>query len=188
MKVNEYFDRVVVINLDHRTDRLEKISGELESLGIKFERFSAVEHEDPVMGCKLSHMQVWESSKGKTLLLEDDATFMPEFNDNFTKFMDKLPSDWDIFYLGAYQINVEPCNDLMVRALDTSSTHAYTIHPDKIEQVMKSAKEYDGHIDVAIRMQHRDLRAYAAKPTLVKQAPSYSDILGKDVDYTSWYK
>jgi hypothetical protein len=93
-----------------------------------------------------------------------------------------------MFYLGAYQINVEPCNDLMVRALDTSSTHAYTIHPDKVPAMIQVAKDSEEHVDVAFRMEHRNMRAYAALPTLVKQAPSYSDILGEDVDYTSWYK
>ena len=188
MKVNEFFNKVVVINLGHRTDRLEKITSELDSLGIKFERVPAIKHENPVLGCKLSHIKAWESAVGRTLLLEDDATFMPDFNKNFDKFIKALPSDWDMFYLGAYQINVEPCNDLMVRALDTSSTHAYTIHPDKVAEMIQVAKDSEEHVDVAFRMRHRDMRAYAALPTLVKQAPSYSDILGKDVDYTSWYK
>ena len=188
MKVNDFFDKVAVINLDHRTDRLEKVTGELESLGIKFERISAIKHENPVLGCKLSHIKAWESSVGRTLLLEDDATFMPNFNENFTKFIEALPSDRDMFYLGAYQVNVEPCNELMVRALDTSSTHAYTIHPDKVQAMIQVAKDSKEHVDVAFRMQHRSMRAYAALPTLVKQAPSYSDILGEDVDYTSWYK
>ena len=38
--VNEFFDRVFVINLDRRPDRLKQISNRLDRLGIEFERFS----------------------------------------------------------------------------------------------------------------------------------------------------
>ena len=109
------------------------------------------------------------------------------FNERFTMFIEALPTDWDMFYLGAYQLNVEPCNNLMVRAIDTSSMHAYCIKPEKLEEMIQVAKDYDGHIDVAYRFHHPKIRAYAAKPTLVRQSPSYSDIECKDVDYMSWY-
>jgi GR25 family glycosyltransferase involved in LPS biosynthesis len=192
MKVNEYFDKVVVINLDRRKDRLEKVDAQLQELGITYERFSAIDAKaldiDPIQACKQSHLQVLEESVGKTLILEDDAYFMEGFNERFTEFIELLPKDWHIFYLGAVLLNSERCNDIMVRAMDTSSLHAYCVNPEFKEIALKQGRGYPEHIDVAYRLLHRQYRSYAAKPTMVKQYPSYSDLMLEDVDYTSWYK
>lgn len=192
MKVNEYFDKVVVINLDRRKDRLEKVDAQLQELGIQYERFSAVDAKaldiDPIQACRQSHIQVLEESVGKTLILEDDAYFMEDFNDRFAQFIELLPQDWHIFYLGAVLLNSQPCNDIMVRAMDTSSLHAYCVKPEFKEIVLEQGRTYPEHIDVAYRLLHPRYRSYAAKPPLVKQYPSYSDIMLEDVDYVSWYK
>jgi GR25 family glycosyltransferase involved in LPS biosynthesis len=192
MKVNEYFDKVVVINLDRRKDRLEKVDAQLQELGITYERFSAIDAKelgiDPIQACKQSHIQVLEESVGKTLILEDDAYFMEGFNERFTEFIELLPKDWHIFYLGAVLLNSERCNDIMVRAMDTSSLHAYCVNPEFKEIALEQGRDYPEHIDVAYRLLHRQYRSYAAKPPMVKQYPSYSDLMLEDVDYMSWYK
>jgi GR25 family glycosyltransferase involved in LPS biosynthesis len=192
MKVNEYFDKVVVINLDRRKDRLEKVDAQLQELGITYERFSAIDAKaldiDPIQACRQSHIQVLEESVGKTLILEDDACFMEGFNERFTEFVELLPADWHIFYLGAVLLNSERCNDIMVRAMDTSSLHAYCVNPEFKEIALAQGRQYPEHIDVAYRLLHRQYRSYAAKPPMVKQYPSYSDLMLEDVDYMSWYK
>jgi GR25 family glycosyltransferase involved in LPS biosynthesis len=192
MRVNEYFDKVVVINLDRRKDRLEKVDAQLQELGITYERFSAIDAKaldiDPIQACKQSHIQVLEESVGKTLILEDDAYFMEGFNERFTEFIELLPKDWHIFYLGAVLLNSERCNDIMVRAMDTSSLHAYCVNPEFKEIALEQGRDYPEHIDVAYRLLHRQYRSYAAKPPMVKQYPSYSDLMLEDVDYMSWYK
>jgi GR25 family glycosyltransferase involved in LPS biosynthesis len=192
MKVNEYFDKVVVINLDRRTDRMEQVDAQLKELGIEYERFSAVdavaEGIDPIQACRQSHIQVLEQSEGLTLILEDDALFMENFQERFDNFIELLPQDWDIFYLGAVLLNSQHCNQMMVRAMDTSSLHAYCINPKFKDKALAQARTYPEHIDVAYRLIHRQCKAYAAKHALVKQYPSYSDLMLKDVDYLSWYK
>jgi GR25 family glycosyltransferase involved in LPS biosynthesis len=192
MKVNEFFDKVVVINLDRRTDRMEKVDAQLKELGIEYERFSAVDAVemgiDPIQACRQSHIQVLEESTGKTLILEDDVLFMENFNERFSEFIEVLPKDWHIFYLGAVLLNSENCNHMMVRAMDTSSLHAYCVNPEFKDIALAQAREYPEHIDVAYRLLHRMYRSYAAKPPLAKQFPSYSDLMLKDVDYLSWYK
>lgn len=45
--VNQVFDRVVLVNLDRRADRLESVAAQLGHLGIVFERFSAVDGRTP---------------------------------------------------------------------------------------------------------------------------------------------
>jgi hypothetical protein len=43
MRLNDYFDRVAVINLDRRTDRLAFFESQAKNLGIDFVRYSAIE-------------------------------------------------------------------------------------------------------------------------------------------------
>ena len=45
--INEVFERVVLVNLDRRPDRLANVSAQLQHLGITFERFPAVDGQDP---------------------------------------------------------------------------------------------------------------------------------------------
>lgn len=192
MKVNDFFNKVILINLDKRTDRLEDVSKELNQLNIEFERISAVDALElditPKDACRASHIKALEMAEGNTLILEDDATFMPNFTDNFTKFIENLPRRWDILYLGAYIGHSEPVNNYMVRGLITSSSHAYSINYNRVSEMLEIVRNNTDHIDVAYAKEHSRLRAYVAQPTLVKQKPGFSDILLKDVDYLSWYK
>jgi hypothetical protein len=55
-------------------------------------------------------------------------------------------------------------------------------------EMLEMARNTTDHIDVAYANEHSRLKAYVAQPTLVKQKPSFSDLLLKDVDYLSWYK
>ena len=192
MRVNDFFNKVILINLDRRVDRLKDVTQELDDLEISYERISAVDAVKlgitPKDACRASHIKALEMAEGNTLILEDDATFMPNFLENFTKFIENLPRHWDIIYLGAYIGTSEPVNNHMVRGLITSSTHAYSINPKRMTEMLEMARNTTDHIDVAYANEHPRMKAYVAQPTLVKQKPSFSDLLLKDVDYLSWYK
>lgn len=41
------FDRVVVINLDRRSDRMSRVHDQLSALGVAYQRHSAVDGQDP---------------------------------------------------------------------------------------------------------------------------------------------
>ena len=73
MRVNDYFDAVYVINLDRRTDRMERLDTQLKNLGIEYERFSAVdalkENIPPYIAGKLSHQKVLEQLNGQKALI-----------------------------------------------------------------------------------------------------------------------
>ncbi len=65
MRINDYFSKVILINLDRREDRLEKISTQLDNLGITFERFSAIDGKElginPIAAGTMSHQKVLEA-------------------------------------------------------------------------------------------------------------------------------
>ena len=184
-------DIIYYINLDHREDRKTEFMNWI--LDSKFngvvERIPAIYNKTKgYIGCTMSHIKALEMAEGNTLILEDDAVFMPNFLDNFNNFVDNLPSNWDIIYLGAHIGTSEPVNSYMARGLITSSAHAYCINPKRITEMLDVARNTTDHIDVAYAKEHPRMKAYVAQPTLVKQRPGFSDISLKDVDYLSWYK
>jgi GR25 family glycosyltransferase involved in LPS biosynthesis len=191
MKVNDFFDKVIVINLDRRTDRMDKLAPQLEKLDIQYKRFSAVDGKkldiDPIVAGLQSHLQVMKQIAGqRVLILEDDAQFVEDFNEKFEKVMQTLPEDWDIFYLGA----LVPKDVGLVRMVNrhwgiqvlTTGSQAYCINPSRLEYFISKLEDYNSYIDIGLRDFAKDLKAYITQPNLVVQFPSYSDLRLKEVN------
>ena len=191
MRVNDFFDKVIVINLDRRTDRMEKLAPQLEKLDIQYKRFSAVDAKkldiDPVVAGLRSHLQVMKQIVGqRVLILEDDAQFVEDFNEKFEKVMQTLPEDWDIFYLGA----LVPKDVGLIRMVNrhwgiqvlTTGSQAYCINPSRLEYFISKLEDYNSYIDIGLRDFAKDLKAYITQPNLVVQFPSYSDLRLKEVN------
>lgn len=188
MRINDYFDKVVVINLDKRTDRLEKITKQLDDLGITFERFSAIDGtgKNPMLANRDSHLQVWRDNLGKkVLVLEDDAYFVEDFQERFDQVIQTLPENWDVFYLGALLDKmtgkVIKVNNDWYRQIVSTGTQAYSVHPDIMQYCIDRLEIYDGYIDVGLRILAEDMNAYITQPNLVTQYPGYSDLRLKEV-------
>jgi hypothetical protein len=101
--------------------------------------------------------------------------------------MQQVPHDWHMLYFGAHLLQKQPVNEYWVRSLECSSTHAYAVKRQFVDRLIKVAMNATSHIDVDYASLHKDLIAYAARPTLIYQGPGYSDILGDKVDYKDLY-
>jgi GR25 family glycosyltransferase involved in LPS biosynthesis len=188
MRINDYFDKVVVINLDKRTDRLEKISKQLDELGIVFERFSAIDGtgKNPIIAGRDSHVEVWKQNLGKkVLILEDDAYFVEGFQERFDEVIQTLPENWDVFYLGVLLDKmtgkVIKVNNDWYRQIVSTGTQAYCLHPDMMQYFTDRIEIYDGYVDVGLRILAEDTNAYITQPNLVTQYAGYSDLRLKEV-------
>lgn len=190
MEVNDYFDNVVVINLDRRQDRMERLELQLKELGIRYERFSAVDALEldisPVVAGTQSHAQVLAKYQGQSVLvLEDDALFCDNFNEKFAEYIDNLPEDWDIFYLGAllpkHTGKVESIgNNYWFKQVFSTGSHAYSIKPELMQSFYDKLIDYEWYIDIGLR--EFATKALIAQPNLVTQFPSYSDLRLAEVD------
>ena len=192
MKVNDWFEKVVVINLDRRTDRMEKLDAQLKELGIEYERFSAIDAN--VLGIEgmtagaMSHVMVMKRYAGKRILiLEDDALFCEDFNQKFAEVMPELPSDWGIFYLGAllpkHTGEVQDFgNKHWFKQIMSTGSHAYCIRPDIMNDIAYRLDSYQWYIDIGLRLENVNYPCYITQPNLVTQFPSFSDLRGKEVN------
>jgi len=124
MKIRDYFDRVYVINLPHRTDRRRGITRELAACGLgleqgKVEIFPGVLPAEAagfpsiaVRGCLLSHFEILKlaCSQGlrNVLIIEDDLGISPQLRREEDGIVEQLrATDWGIVYLGHFE-KVEP--------------------------------------------------------------------------------
>jgi glycosyl transferase family 25 len=74
-------DKIFYINLEKRKDRREEIEKELDTFGLNYERFEAIETPGfGILGCGISHLSVLKLAKERKykniLILEDDFTFI----------------------------------------------------------------------------------------------------------------
>ena len=191
MRVNEFFDKVVVINLDRRTDRMEQLVPQLKELGIEYERFSAVDGKEldisPIIAGTMSHVQVLKKYQDqKILVLEDDALFVDDFNEKFEEVMQTIPADWDIFYLGALLPKntgkVTPVNEHWTRQVFTTGSQAYCINRARVNYFIENLDGYEWYIDIGLRVFAEKYNAYITQPNLVTQFSSYSDLRLEEVN------
>ncbi len=188
--VSTLFDKVYVINLERRQDRLEKISENLNELNIYFERFEALDYlkieSEPSVACALSHRGVIEKAKAEgnksILVLEDDCYFVDGFIDKFNLLIDSLPEDWDMLYLGSSANEGETISGGLRKTIRCLTSHAIGIKDtvyDKLIEINKGTI----HVDHAYMSIMSDLNVYSAYPSLIKQSAGYSDISNLNASY-----
>ena len=181
----KFFDRVIVINVPRRTDRLEQFDKEAKRIGFEYEVHPAMDGKflgmDPIVAGRLSHIEVLRKIKPdeKVLICEDDAKFREDFNEVFDEYMADLPTNWDIFYLGAVKNETQPVNKHWVKQVVSTGTQAYCINPAKVDLFIQIAREFDHHIDVAYRVWADRTKAYITQPNLVIQHDGFSDLRGE---------
>jgi len=122
MNLKRYFDRVVLINLKRRPDRLEQAKLALNQCHWPFrqpEIFEAVDGtastprsdwkaSPGAWGCLQSHHQILSKAikdgVKRLLVLEDDIFFTQNFPEKVQRFLETVPSDWDQLMLGGGSI------------------------------------------------------------------------------------
>lgn len=188
---NELFGGVFYINLDHRTDRREQIEGELNKLGLKYERFSAIKRDHGPVGCGLSHLAVLKIAKERNLknvfIFEDDlqlivepSTFWTEMNKFFSSNI-----EYDVLFSSYNMYKSAPFNDIVRKVLDTQTASSYIVNNHYYDTLinlweyalplLESTRDWHYTIDTIWKKLQPDNNWYAFNVRMGKQRPSYSD-------------
>jgi len=99
--------KTVLINLDHQPERIVEMNEVLGSMGISYDRFSAISNKtttgtssfEGFMACAKSHLEVVSNLTVPTMVLEDDLRKTPFFGDS-TPTVLEVPEEADAVYLG----------------------------------------------------------------------------------------
>jgi glycosyl transferase family 25 len=190
-----FIDKVVYINLDHRTDRNEHMKQITNTFGDKVSRFSAVKTDYGLIGCCMSHITILkdaiEHNYNNILVLEDDAMWN-HFEQGYQILKNLASNPYDVILLGGSFVDY---NKDTYKLHSAKTTTGYLVNKHYMRTLLSNfeeglshlIKDYSIFFDYALdaywnRLQQRD-NWYIVQPPLVYQKPSYSDICNSQVDY-----
>lgn len=175
--MHDFFDRVVLINLDRRPERLERALRTLHERQWPFrrpERFAAIDGRSATLpaawrqagtgayGCMMSHLAVLRAAIAdgvrSLLVLEDDVCLATDFANKAAAFLPAVPDDWDGLMLGgqhmARAVPIEktsqasrPSRLSVVRCMNAQRTHAYAVRGQWMKDLHAAWAQYVGHCD-----------------------------------------
>jgi glycosyl transferase family 25 len=189
------------INLDRRTDRRKEFEGECMKMEIKSERFSAVSHTVPALGCSLSHIAVLKLARDRgydcVCIFEDDFEFLVSKED-YHQLIASLPENFDVVMLGYYIVSSQPHDDVFGKVIAATTTSCYIVNQrfyntlirnleEAVSLFQANMHEYDvvsKYINDQYwrRIQPASNWFYAIK-RVGRQRASFSDLVGAHVAY-----
>lgn len=190
MNTNRYFDKVYLVNLDRRTDRMERMKARLNALAIRYTRVSAVDGKEiGTTGNKAliqTNINIFREATNngykRILVLEDDCLFNKDFISLFSNHVKKVPV-YDIWYLGAIVPNPDKfkyiTQDHFTDIHCIYGTHAVAYNAEYLEKLIKQLEEKNHlPIDCIIsEIPEKECRKWASiTPMLCVQDLSESDI------------
>lgn len=196
-------DHIFYINLAHRKDRREEIESELDSFGLKYERFEAIHTPGcGSIGCSYSHLGVLKLARERgyknVLVFEDDFKFIvskSEFEEGLATLF-ALPTDFDVCMLG-YNLNqgtVLPSYPFLTRVYDAQTMSGYLVNHTMFDllidlyewssPLMDSTREHWNYAcDQAWKRYQYGTKWYCFTRRMGIQRPSYSDNTDHFEDY-----
>jgi len=196
----EFVEKVVYINLEHRTDRKAQIEDVLKDIpSEKVIRFNAIKESHGGIGCTKSHIAVLKMAQKEgwknVMIVEDDATWN-KFEEGYPILQKLSEQPFDVITLG---IAFAEFNKDTYKLSSGQTTTAYIVNQsyyDRLlanyEEGLSGFQETGWYHQYALdqfwkRLQVRD-NWYCVAPSLLVQRPGYSDIEKRTVNYTKHFK
>jgi glycosyl transferase family 25 len=193
----DFIDKVVYINLDHRTDRNDHMKQIIRTFGNKVSRFSAIKNHYGAIGCSMSHIEVLkmaiQNKYENILVLEDDAEWN-NFEEGY-QILKKLASNpYDVIMLGGSFVSY---NSDTYKLHSAKTTTGYLVNKHYMQTllsnfeeglrkfILEPSKQEMYAVDTYIQRIQPIHNWYIVSPSLLYQKPSYSDICEAQVDYRS---
>jgi GR25 family glycosyltransferase involved in LPS biosynthesis len=135
------------INLASRPDRKQHVESQLNTIGIKAERFNAIKLPNGALGCSMSHLKCLQLAKERNLdhilIVEDDIIFLNPgiFIGQLNKFLQNN-KEWDVLLIAGnnvppYRVVDETC----VQVSWCQTTTGYLIRKQYYDTLINNIKE-----------------------------------------------
>jgi hypothetical protein len=190
---NSLVDESYVINLERRQDRMVHMELQMKEMEILYKRFDAIDGQkikgDTILqkgalGAVRSHIGVIKdaihNNYQKIAVFEDDIIFCDDFDTRLKYYLENLPEDWDIMYLGCH---FNACNDPILlknnvyKIRESYGCFSMILNNQhglfqKIVDNVTELMPYDDYIKTL----QNDLNCYIFIPFFVKSMNTVSDI------------
>lgn len=202
MNLNDISKNIYVINLKERNDRKLHITNELEKINCKeYTLFEGVNGslepnntklKNGMFGLVKTYLKIYEDwskyDKDDIMIIEDDCSFVDNFNRKLGDYISNIPSDWDMLYFGAnhnYHIGMKTTkiNSKCIKLNNSYSAHCVLLKKRVFEDLIDNIKNFSIENDVMMANLQRKYNAYSSNELLATQIQSYSDIENKFVNY-----
>ncbi|MFG0263147.1 MAG: glycosyltransferase family 25 protein [Novipirellula sp. JB048] len=222
-------DRCFLINLDRRPDRLSEWRAQLPNPWPfpEPERFAAIDGKHiatppqwraggGAWGCYRSHCLILEKCLiegiDSYVVFEDDAGFVDHFAKRLKEYVDELPADWGLAYLGGQHLYAgkhppQKISEHVYRPYNVNRTHAFMVRGRENMKVLyrhlhwnnwHSKHHIDHHLGRLIQRRYQSLMqgknigkesiaVYAPDRWLVGQLPTKSNICGRKWKQTRFF-
>jgi hypothetical protein len=206
--LKDYFDRVYLINLKKRPERLQSAAMECRKIGLPFEVAEAWDGKannievrpyygwDPrywnqgAAGLVVTTYHIIDDAiKNKyrrILILEDDVEFSPEINQMADSHFGDIPEDWHMIQFGSQHcIRPEMISPHIARIRYAFCLHCYGVNSSIFEYYKHILEKVEKQLDLYTAEDIQPLgKCYSFEPNLAFQKPSFSDIAEQNVNYT----
>jgi len=197
----DFIDKVVYINLEHRTDRRISIETELAKYfpHWKISRFDAIRNEKGYIGCTMSHIGVLELaiSRGwkNCLIVEDDAIWS-NFAEGYLLLEKLIKKPYDVITLGttftSFDRNTYKLHSGQTTTAYLINSHYYQTLLDNLKEGLTLLLESGIVQQYALDIYWKRLQAkdnwYCVMPALMIQKDGYSDIEKIHTNYDNYFK
>jgi GR25 family glycosyltransferase involved in LPS biosynthesis len=142
-----------------------------------------------VIGCWLSHKRLLRhlnslhvSSSFGHLITEDDVDIPADFAERWAALRSRIPSNWDVVYLGAGKPTGSPVANGVLRAVKqedsgNTGTYAYLVRHGAIPAILTKLEFMSSPIDKQYYKTFTDLNVYVLNPALITPGTFDSSIL-----------
>lgn len=194
-------DNFYIINLAHRTDRIDRLDQHLARLHMpKYQRFEAVAHTDGAVGCALSHKEILQAARSAGLpyviIAEDDLEIVVTKDELDILISEFLANPFLSVLCLSYvtESPIQPISRRLGASNNVRTTGFYVAKSEVFEILEFCALESAHELQIglprsvaAYDMKWQELqnqKIFALPRDLVaRQRESYSDVAKKDANY-----
>jgi hypothetical protein len=132
-------EHILYINLDHRTDRKQRMEIVLENFS--YERIQAIHTKKGFIGSSKSHIRALEYAISKNwnhvLIMEDDMEWN-DFDKNYPKLLELMKNPYDVIVLGGILVSH---NSETSKLYQCNSTGAYLVSKHYYQTLLNNFKD-----------------------------------------------
>ena len=178
-----------IINLDRRFDRFEDMSAEMQRQNLKYRFVAAVDGAKldwfkadfyypsaAIKACSMSH-QTAVNLYATSWILEDDLQLCNHFDAAVNQFVNDVPNDWDILYLGftpILQSEYQIVNDRYFHLKNyCPGAWAYKLRGNALVEYRRLLDKMSP--DAALTTLQQQYKAYCSYPFLARVKDGFSD-------------